>query len=110
VFAFVTAETLDEKCKAVDKAAPTVQDGYDYQYCGGYLMGVIDHIDFDQHKIDGNGKPLQKTPLCLPDNWTIREAILVYRKFVKEHPEQLHLPAAVVTFNAFGDVYYCRPK
>src|SRR6476660_4182560 len=38
--------------------------------------------------------------VCLPDEFTGSQAVPIIEKFMKEHPEQLHYPARVVSFYA----------
>lgn len=47
--------------------------------------------------------------VCLPESFTVQQAILIIEKFMKEHPESLHHSAAAVALRALFDTFPCPP-
>ena len=70
--AFITGNSLANDCEKNDSM---FQDGF----CYGFVIGVFDRMQGDA--------------ICAPDGVTIKQAVSIVKKFLKENPEDLHLPA-----------------
>ena len=69
---FITGNSLANDCEKNDSM---FQDGF----CYGYVLGIFDKMSRDA--------------MCAPDGVTIKQAVSIVKKFLKENPEDLHLPA-----------------
>lgn len=47
--------------------------------------------------------------LCLPDGIGNEQFIRILLKYLDQHPEKLHLPAAQLVYDAMQDVFPCKP-
>lgn len=70
--------------------------------CLGYLNGIADLHDI--LVILGDKLPLW----CPPENVTVGQAEMVVIKYLKEHPEDLHLVAGSQVANAFMSAFPCK--
>jgi hypothetical protein len=69
---FETGNSLAQDCEKNDSM---FEDGF----CYGFVIGVFDRMQGDA--------------MCAPDGVTIKQAVSIVKKFLKENPEDLHLPA-----------------
>jgi hypothetical protein len=58
----------------------------------GYVTGVTETI----------------TTLCIPDGVATGQIMVVVRKYLKDHPERLHLPAAALVIEAIHTAWPCK--
>ena len=58
----------------------------------GYVTGVTETI----------------TNLCIPDGVATGQIMVVVRKYLKDHPEELHLSAATLVIEAIHTAWPCK--
>jgi hypothetical protein len=106
-FHYSNSETLVRQCEAVGnvdlgtKMVP-VKDASDVGLCMGFVSGLAD--------LDTLDSGLAKHPShgwCLPDSATTTQLAKVIVKYGNDHPEELHLPGAIVVANAFLAAFPC---
>jgi len=73
--------------------------------CDGFIQGVIDY-DTIAHT-DKTGHPAGHN-LCVPPEASATQLAKVIAKYGDDHPQQLHLPAAVIVLLAMKDAFPCR--
>jgi hypothetical protein len=62
---------------------------------------------FQAGLIAATAKELKDYSVCLPNEFTGEQAILIVKKFMNEHPQLLHAPASQVTFLALYSAFRC---
>jgi hypothetical protein len=86
----ISGAYLKNICASYVERPENTSDGM----CIGYVVGVISMMAY----ID---------VLCLPDKSTHSQATLVVQKYLSEHPEKLHLNAAVLVIDAIQEAFPC---
>jgi hypothetical protein len=64
--------------------------------CGGYVKGAMDAMTV--YEVEN------KVPACYPE-MTSEQVILITKRWMEQHPEQLHLPAAFCISRALYEAY-----
>jgi hypothetical protein len=59
----------------------------------GYVTGILEGTS---------------TKLCIPDGVATGQAMVVVRKYLKDHPEELHLSAATLVIEAIHTAWPCK--
>ena len=70
--------------------------------CIGMLKGIVGLNRFYQIKYK------DEAFFCMPEGVTIKQAILIVLKYLKEHPEELHEEETFLVTLAFKNVYPCK--
>lgn len=73
--------------------------------CMGFIQGVLDYDTIAT--TDENGHPAGRH-FCVPAEASETQLAKVVAKYGDDHPQQLHLPAAVVVLLAMKDAFPCR--
>jgi hypothetical protein len=74
--------------------------------CQGFVEGAI-----DTYNIGAVGQSIKNPPLlCIPETVNLDQAIRVVRKYLEDHPEKLHLPAAKLVIEAIKTAWPCQKK
>jgi hypothetical protein len=89
---------LRDQCQAVgvDPAVMTGMQGLKAMSCLGFVHGVVD------------GWILAGKPLCVPDQVSFSEESLVVSKYLRGHPDELHLEPAVLVIRAMNHAWPCK--
>lgn len=71
--------------------------------------GFVDEMINEQNMIDAvTKKPLSKRFVCFPTTGIpSAELILVFLKFMDDHPEQLHEDVTTTVYNSINKAYHC---
>jgi hypothetical protein len=69
--------------------------------CSGFIAGVNDQAMADS-------ADSRKLPYCLPDGVDMSQLIRVTKRWLENHPEQLHLPSAILVVRALSEAFPCR--
>jgi hypothetical protein len=51
---------------------------------------------------------LNETIVCQPDDVTADQLIAIVKKYLRDHPDQLHKTAAELIFNAYAKAFPCK--
>lgn len=78
-------------------------DAQKAMYCLGVVSGVFDVMKLDNRVVDGNR-------LCLPDQISLGQLVLIVTRFMDEHPQALSLPAGNIAQFALTATYLCKAK
>ena len=89
---FLTGNNLLDTCEESDGA------------CLGYVMGVADRISSEQ------ALPKAKQVICVPVEATGKQVKDVVVKYLRSQPEQRHLPAPALVWNALQKSFPCSKK
>jgi hypothetical protein len=85
-----------------EAASGKVEHFYDAGMCMGFVVGVV-----DTHQVLHAARLLDQKAFCLPVEAVNGQLMLVVAKYLREHPESLHLAGtALVTF-ALHDAFPC---
>src|SRR6266704_3564899 len=91
-----TASELADNCAAMDSSGNMRDPGafLSTGLCLGYLMGAL-QADNIRTKILGD-----KPSSCLPATFTTGQMVKIFLKYINDHPERLHLNAALVVLDS----------
>jgi len=70
------------------------------EICHSWILGFMQGLQWG-----ANGGGL----VCVPDNVTYAQGGLVIQKYLRDHPEHLHLPASGIAYGALSQAFPC-PK
>ena len=85
----LTGSQLKEDGDKIEKAPGSYSSGY----FDGYVLGVLD---------------LTQGRLCIAERATTGEVLQVVIKYLKDHPEELHLRASDVVIKAVQTAWPCK--
>jgi len=107
----LTSEELVSMCRAAKVDKTTGVEKYDLQGCNGYVLGAFDMMMNVQGRIDKKtSKLINPQFICMPDGGVdTHELVLVFLKYMDDHPAQLHFPASITVNNAVNAAFHC-PK
>jgi len=102
---------LQTKCASYEKLragyALSDEETASGAFCIGYIRGVLDTmITWKAFEEEAKLKSPVAHP-CIPDGVSNEQAIKVTLKFLKDRPEQLHLPADSLVFQAMRQAFPC---
>lgn len=108
-------EQLVTSCRAIDEVERSVGGDVPMKdlleqfkrsgTCMGFIEGVIDS-DTIAHT-DNSGHPTGRN-LCVPAEASARQLAKVLVKYGDDHPQLLHLPAAMLVLLAMRDSFPCQ--
>ena len=106
----MTAADLVQRCRGAKMQYMNAEEMGDLQLCEGYVLGVTDVQLGQQSMVDKNTlKPVNKKFVCVDDSIPATELVLVYLKYMDDHPADLHKDAVFTVWNAINQAYHC-PK
>jgi Rap1a immunity proteins len=105
-----------EICSSIEK--PTAQwnemDFLNAGVCQGYMMGfrdgiavstaVVQHDNPSTASLKGS---VEDFGICIPDEVELGQMIRVVLKYIREHPEEAHLPSSNLVFMAELEAFHC---
>jgi Rap1a immunity proteins len=98
-----TAMEVALYCRAVIDAAQR-PNTFEAGFCSG-TFGAVQDISRIQW---GNG--VTALGFCPPPDSTRRQFVMIFLKYVDDHPEQAHLPFTSVVFPAFRQAFPCQKQ
>jgi hypothetical protein len=87
VVVFQTGNSLAEYCEQDDSR-------FQAGFCYGYVTGLFDKMQGEE--------------ICMPDGVTIKQLGSIVKKFLREHPEDLHLSARSLVSAALVEAFPCN--
>jgi Ssp1 endopeptidase immunity protein Rap1a len=100
-----SASQLLAMCEAVSPTLQSDDQGINELQCFAHLEGMLSAAYFLK-SVD----PQMKEFACVPyEHVGLRQLVLIYTKYAKEHPQWLHVQAAGMFFMAMRDAFPC-PK
>jgi hypothetical protein len=87
---------LRDDCKNSDTGS-----GYNEGKCIAFVIGVDAGYQMDRG-VDG-----MQSHVCMPEGVTYGQMVKVVVKYLNDHPEELHHPAALLTLNALIGAFPC---
>ena len=75
--------------------------------CIGMVEGVMDTLIQWEESSRRHRAPLMDTA-CLPAGVTVGQAVQVSYKYMKAHPEQLHVPGSGLIYLALTEAFPCK--
>ena len=73
------------------------KSGPDYMFAMGYVAGVFDALADVSHCVTADGV-------------TQGQAVLIAKKYLESHPEELHMTADILLSRAFKAAFPCKKK
>ena len=99
--------SLAEFCKESPK--PTASETLHWGMCAGYIVGVKDAEDTTKISLKAaNMEDKRSLKFCVDQRVTNGQLIDVVNKFLKDHPELLHLSAAMIIQGALAHSFPCK--
>lgn len=103
----LTGIVLLHDCKAFIKTLDhyDVETHIDIQYanhCEGYVLGVT-HASIIWQSAGG-----QRASICLPENVTLTQIIMVVINHLEKNPKKLHLQADSSVISALNEAFPCK--
>ncbi|MFZ0563081.1 MAG: Rap1a/Tai family immunity protein [Terriglobales bacterium] len=97
-------------CSAIDKEKLTDEEIAHVTSCVGYVAGFVDGVSV--YPIYAEAKAKQKVPklICRPDGVEHGQLISVVLKYIRNHPEDAHLPTQLLIMGAIGEAFPCSNK
>jgi hypothetical protein len=89
------------KALALQKACDTPEGTPTEGYCLGFIAGVSQSTQIDD--------PAAAT-VCFPEEVNLAEAKQVVRKYLNDHPQNLHLAGAILVKRALIEAWPCSAK
>jgi hypothetical protein len=106
----MTSSDLVQRCRGAKMQYMNDGEVGDLQFCEGYVLGITDTELMHQTEVDKTTlKPLHKKFVCMDDSIPVTELVLVYLKYMDDHPALLHTDAEMTVWNAINAAYHC-PK
>jgi hypothetical protein len=84
-------------CKFIDGGAKTTADYMDWGFCDGWTRGYVEAMMLQSHP-----------PACPPQTSTTDQGVHIIMKYIKDHPEQMHLPTPIIAMRAFKSAFPCE--
>jgi Rap1a immunity proteins len=100
-----TGQQIQNQCKAL-VGTRNPSDAFDGGFCPGFIDGVIN----SQSMWEANDKLLRRNhpqSFCLPQEGTNGEYLQVFVKYLDDHPEELHKPAALLLVQSLIKAFPC---
>ncbi len=91
-----TGNDLLESCES--------KGNFEQAFCLGYITGVTDIEGLDSAVYP------ERRRSCVPENVTNGQARDVVVKYLKDHPEERHLQAAILVAKAMGQAFPCKSQ
>lgn len=103
---------LLKKCslavRVFDSEKLSSSDAVDGAFCVGYISGKHD-TDFMVQMLEEHQTIALMKHACTPSNSSTEQAVRVVAKYLRDNPERLHLPAAVLVTDAIRNSFPCSP-
>jgi hypothetical protein len=93
----------EEKLKGTDLYTACTGTPNDKAECQMWIIGFFNGLGFAQIAARNKGLPLS----CYPDHLTNLQASLIVEKYMRDHPETLHLSAIVIAAAALSQAFPC---
>jgi Rap1a immunity proteins len=97
-----SGEELLQKCK-------TESANYGSGFCHGFIAAVLDTLTMweasDSYEKRTHDKDVR---FCLPAEVTNGQIVLVFVKYLEDHPEKLHMPANLLLVEALRKAFPCK--
>jgi hypothetical protein len=109
-----------EVCSVVEKADRkerlTETDVADGAFCTGFMIGLSDGVGLSIEMLKHNNSSLsylkgtmEDLAICAPAGMPVGQGIRIVLKYIREHPEQAHLPTGQLVVLAEFNAFPCAP-
>jgi Ssp1 endopeptidase immunity protein Rap1a len=99
-----SGEEMLKKCKKIPDTA-----SFDAGFCAGFVDAVLDTLNMweasDVFEKRSHDKDVR---FCLPEEVTNGQILLVFVKYLEDHPEELHKPANLLLIEALRKAFPCE--
>ena len=104
----VDGNQLLKQCQAVINREAgqhlTGDEEDDSLLCLAYIEGTLD----TQGAVQDMHPDLKTFRYCIPDNVPLVQSVRIIVKFLKEHPDKLHIRASLLLLGALSDAFPCK--
>ncbi len=97
-------------CSAVGKDKPTEEESAHAISCAHYVTGFMDGVSI--YPVFAEAKIKQKVPklICCPEGVEHGQVVSIVLKYIRNHPEEAHLPTQLLIVGALGEAFPCSSK
>ena len=107
VKAFINGSNILKYCETGNRSLPKL--GWEMMSCVAYIDGTIQGFRLGTLvQATSKEKILFRAKLCKPLEMDTTQKALIAIKWLKEHPEMLHLPASSLIIRAFQEAFPCQ--
>ena len=92
--------------RAFDGEKLSSAETVDGMMCLGYILGVRD-ADFMVQKLEEHDKITLLKHACVPDNASTAQVARTVVKYLRDNPERLNWPAAILVTDAIRNAFLC---
>jgi hypothetical protein len=100
-----TGQEIQTKCRELMNYQD-LSHAFNGGFCGGFIDGVIDSQNM-QEASDKLQKRSHALSFCLPQEGTNGQYVQVFVKYLDDHPEELHRPAALLLVESLVKAFPC---
>jgi Rap1a immunity proteins len=93
--------------RALDGEKLSSADIAEGAFCTGYVSGIHD-TDYMVQMLEEHEKITLMKHACPPSNVSTEQAVRVVVKYLRDNPERLHMPAAVLVTDAIRRSFPCK--
>lgn len=90
-------EEIQKECEKPDAVPSAFSNGF----CAGFVTGVVEAQTMWERRT------LKHPSFCLPEKSTNGQILKVFTKYLDDHPEELHQPAALLLVTSLRHAFPC---
>jgi hypothetical protein len=110
--AYVDGNRLLRQCEPgtlEDRSKLTSDQATDSLFCSGYIAGVMDAENTLENSVAAARNAPTKPMYCLPgDGIEVGQAVRITVKWLRAHPEKLHLRGDALVWMSLTDAFPCQ--
>lgn len=110
--AYMDGNLLLAKCEpgiSEDRSKLSSDQATDSFFCMGYVAGVMDANNTLENSVAAARSAATKPMYCLPSGGIeVGQAVRVTVKWLKGHPEKLHLQGDILVYMSLTDAFSCK--
>lgn len=100
-------KTCSLEVRILDREKVTSEESVQAAMCVGYVMGVHD-MEFTVQMLEEHQKVVVMHHSCAPSNVSTGQAVRVVVKYLRDNPERLNMPAAILVTDAVRNAFPCK--
>jgi hypothetical protein len=97
-------------CSAVEKDDNTQLESAHSIGCLGYVAGFVDGVNLQTSFAEHKTNQKVPKPFCRPESVEHGQLVSIVLKYIRNHPEDAHLPTGILIIPALGKAYPCPSK
>jgi hypothetical protein len=103
----ITGAHIQDQCEKTSNGTEPFSNGF----CAGFIDGVLEaQVMWEVFESKGSVGTLKRNPqlsFCLPAEVTNGQVVKIFTKYLDDHPEELHEPAALLLVTSLRKAFPC---